>query len=167
MDNYILAELGVEKAAKILEIDAPQVAFFNNEYANSRNINSIFLKDKYLIGFNNSWINDADSLEVFVACFHETRHAFQWKCINGENSAKKSVDSDTVLMWKKEMNNYYQPTSSTIPEAEYINQSIEIDAIAFAHYQMDKFFKIKTIIPNKIYNSVQHILEQYRRNYNV
>ena len=60
----------------------------------------------------------------------------------------------TIQKWKNEMSNYNKPTKKDIPEVEYLNQEIEIDAIAFAHYHMDELFKVKTIIPTQVKQSV-------------
>jgi len=53
------------------------------------------------------------------------------------------------------MYNYNQPTSKDIPEEFYLKQKIEIDAIAFAHYQMKKLFEVKTVIPDIIKDKVE------------
>lgn len=52
------------------------------------------------------------------------------------------------------MTNYSQPTSKEIPEEAYLCQKIEVDAISFAHYLMNKLYKIKSIIPEIIANEV-------------
>lgn len=52
------------------------------------------------------------------------------------------------------MYNYNQPTKKNIPEEEYLKQAIEIDAIAFAHYQMIILFEVKTVIPKLITTEV-------------
>lgn len=59
------------------------------------------------------------------------------------------------------MYNYNQPTSKDIPEEFYLKQKIEIDAIAFAHYQMNKLFEVKTVIPKLISNDVKCQLLEY------
>jgi len=131
------------------------VQFFYNQNYSKRGINSVFLKEKYIIAFNEEWIEQASLLEIQITCFHETRHAFQWKCINGECLEDKAVDPEIVDIWKSEMYNYNQPTSKDIPEEFYLKQKIEIDAIAFAHYQMKKLFEVKTVIPDIIKDKVE------------
>jgi hypothetical protein len=158
MDNYKVAISGTNLAAQILGIEAPKVQFFYNQSYSKRGINSVFLKEKYIIAFNEEWIEQADPLEIQITCFHETRHAFQWKCINGECLRGKVVDPDTLEIWKNEMNNYNQPTQSDNHEEFYLKQKIEIDAIAFAHYQMNKLFEVKTFIPDIIKDKVAKML---------
>lgn len=93
-------------------------------------------------------------MEIQVTCFHESRHAFQWKVIIGEYNGTEVVDSITIQKWKKEMNEYSQPTKKDIPEEEYLMQEIEIDAIAFAHKMMLEYFGVKTFIPDCIKNNI-------------
>ena len=55
-----------------------------------------------------------------------------------------------IEIWKSEMKNYNQPTKRDISEEDYLKQEIEVDAIAFAHYHMNKLFEVKTYIPDII-----------------
>lgn len=150
MDNYEVAINGTTLAARILGIETPDVQFFYNQDFTDKGINSIFLKDKYIIAFNEEWLEQANQMEIQVTCFHESRHAFQWKVINGEYSGSEVVDSLTIQKWKDEMSNYSSPSKKDIPEVEYLKQAIEIDAIAFAHKMMLEHFGVKTMIPECI-----------------
>lgn len=154
-DNYEVAINGTTLAARILGIETPDVQFFYNQDFTNKGINSIFLKEKYIIAFNEEWIEQANQLEIQVTCFHESRHAFQWKVINGEYTETEVVNSLTIQKWIYEMGNYNSPTQKNIPEEEYLKQAIEIDAIAFAHYQMNKLFEVKTVIPDIIKDKVE------------
>ncbi|QWB95799.1 hypothetical protein KHQ89_07715 [Mycoplasmatota bacterium] len=89
-------------------------------------------------------------MEVQVTCFHESRHAFQWKVINSEYNGSEIVDLFIIQKWKDEMNHYNSPTKKDISEVEYLKQEIEIDAIAFAHKMMLEHFNVKTVIPDCI-----------------
>lgn len=161
MDNYEVAINGTTLAARILGIETPDVQFFYNQDLTAKGINSIFLKEKYIIAFNEEWIEQANPMEIQVTCFHETRHAFQWKLIRGEYHGDSNIDSKTIQIWKEEMNSYNSPTKKDIPEEEYLSQKIEIDAIAFAHFQMKKFFEINTSIPSLIKDEVIRLLNNY------
>ena len=114
MDNYIIAEQGVKKAASILEIKTPLIAVFNNKDTNNININSIFLKEDYTICFNESWLDSAGPIEVLITCFHETRHAFQWNTINEVYFGNEKIDKEIIQIWEKEMTHYTQPTKSQV-----------------------------------------------------
>lgn len=161
MDNYEVAINGTTLAARILGIEAPDVQFFYNQDMTEKGINSIFLKERYIIAFNEEWIEQANPMEIQVTCFHETRHAFQWKLITGEYKGESNIDSKTIQIWKEEMNSYNSPTKKDIPEEEYLRQKIEIDAIAFAHLQMNELFEINTIIPDLIKDEVTKLLNNY------
>lgn len=150
MDNYEVAISGTNLAAQILGIEAPEVQFFYNQDLTTKGINSIFLKDEYIIAFNEEWLEQANPMEVQVTCFHESRHAYQWKVINDEYTGTEVIDPMTIDKWKDEMSNYNSPTKKDIPEEKYLRQEIEIDAIAFAHKMMLEHFGVKTIVPQII-----------------
>jgi hypothetical protein len=135
------------------------VQFFYNKDLTKKGINSIFLKERYIIAFNEEWIEHANPMEIQVTCFHETRHAFQWKLIQGEYQGDCNIDSKTIQIWKEEMNSYNSPTKKDIPEEEYLRQKIEIDAIAFAHFQMKKIYNVKSFIPTIIKEEVHEIIK--------
>lgn len=161
MDNYQVAINGTGLAARILGIETPEVQFFYNPDLTDKGINSVFLKEKYIIAFNEEWIEQANPMEIQITCFHETRHAFQWKCITGDYSGKHNTDSKTIQIWKTEMTNYSQPTTKEKPEEAYLNQEIELDAIAFSHFLMNKLYDVKTIIPEIIQHKVESKLLLY------
>jgi hypothetical protein len=160
MDNYQVAINGTKLAAQILGIETPDVQFFYNKDLTSKGINSIFLKDEYIIAFNEEWIEQANPMEIQITCFHESRHAFQWKVITGVYNGAEVVDPPTIQKWKDEMSNYNSPTKKDIPEEEYLNQEIEIDAIAFAHKMMLEYFNVKTVIPSVIEIEIKNILRK-------
>ncbi len=159
MDNYEVAINGTTLAARILGIETPDVQFFYNQDLTAKRINSIFLKEKYIIAFNEEWIEQANPMEIQVTCFHESRHAFQWKLITGEYQGDSNIDSKTIQIWKEEMSNYNSPTKKDIPEEEYLSQTIEIDAIAFAHFQMKKIYNVTSFIPVSIKKEVKEIMK--------
>lgn len=76
MDNYKVAINGTTLAARILGIETPDVQFLYNQDLTKKGINSIFLKVKYIIAFNEEWIEHADPMEIQVTCFHESRQCF-------------------------------------------------------------------------------------------
>ncbi len=137
--------------------------FFYNQDLKEKGINSIFLKDKYIIAYNEEWIEQANPVEIQVTCFHESRHAFQWKVINSEYTGTEVTDPITIQKWKDEMSNYNSPTKKDIPEEEYLMQEIEIDAIAFAHFQVERLYNIKSVIPDIIASEVALKLDYFRR----
>lgn len=161
MDNYTFVINGVILAAKILDICVPNVEFLNEENLPERLMNSIFLKEEYTIVFNKEWIKQTNPIEIQITCFHETRHAFQWKCITGEYSKINEINPFIIKKWKNEMIDYIQPTGCTNIDFEYLNQDIEIDAIAFSHYQMNKIFDINSTIPKVIAKKVYEKINEF------
>ena len=155
MDNFEVAMSGVTLAARILNIKTPDVRFFNDLELNKKGINAVFLKEKIIIAFNEVWISSANILEIQTTCFHETRHVFQYLIVSGKYKGKENIEQATINTWKKDMENYEKPSGVLENDEDYLKQDIEIDAIAFTHYYMDELFKVKTIIPSKIYDNVQ------------
>lgn len=153
MDNYEIAMTGVEIASKILEIRTPEVRFFVNEDINNKGINAVFLRDDNIVGFNETWLNSVEWLEVMVTCFHESRHAFQHEVINDKYNGNIKIDSATKELWTKETNDYKSRFNDSSDDV-YLIQDLDLDAIAFAHKMMLEHFEIKTIIPETIKNLV-------------
>lgn len=119
----------------------------------------MFLPDIYVIVFNNEWLRNAKMEEVIICSIHETRHGYQKACIDYNDIAEQE-DPFLVSMWEKDFKNYVKPSSFT--NESYIMQEIEIDAIAFSHYAMNKVFNINTFIPKnikeKVYEKIIKIL---------
>jgi len=158
MDNYEIAMTGVEIASKILGIKTPEVRFFVNEYINNKGINAVFLRDDNIVGFNETWLNSVELLEVMVTCFHESRHAFQHEVINARYSGSIKIDSATKELWTKETNDYKSRLNDSSDDV-YLIQDLELDAIAFAHKMMLEHFEIKTIIPEEIKSLIKIRIE--------
>jgi len=97
-------------------------------------------------------------MEVLITCFHECRHAFQWKVITGDYRGTEVINPRIIEIWKNEMGNYNQPLQNNIAEENYLKQQVEIDAIAFAHKMMLEHFDITTFIPSSIKKEVDLIL---------
>ena len=163
MDNYEIAITGVEIASKILGIKTPDVRFFVNDDINKKGINAVFLRNDNIIGFNETWLESVEWLEVMVTCFHESRHAFQHEVINNRYNGNIKIDSTTKELWVKETSEYKSKFTNSSDET-YLMQDMEIDAIAFAHKMMLEHFEIKTIVPDSIRNKVSLKLDNNKLN---
>lgn len=150
MDNFEVAISGVALAARILNIKTPDVRFFNDLELNKKGINAAFLKEKMIIAFNEVWISSANILEIQTTCFHETRHVFQYLVVSGKYKGKEIIEQATINTWRQDMENYENPSGVLENDEDYLTQDIEIDAIVFAHQQMIKHFKVKTVIPKSV-----------------
>jgi hypothetical protein len=158
MDNYEIAMTGVEIASRFLGIKTPQVRFFVNEDINNKGINAVFLRNDNIIGFNDTWLESVEWLEVMVTCFHESRHAFQHEVINDRYSGNIKIDSGTKNLWIKETNDYKSKFNDSTDDV-YLIQDLELDAIAFAHKMMLEHFEVKTIIPEEIKSLIKFRIE--------
>lgn len=80
--------------------------------------------------FNDKWLESANELEILTTRFHETKHAYQYHCIQS-NSRE---DQETINTWKREFEGYSKPSNTNNPKNDesYLIQAIEIDAIAFS-----------------------------------
>ncbi|MBI9008664.1 MAG: hypothetical protein JEZ05_01420 [Tenericutes bacterium] len=159
MDNFEVAMSGVALAARILNIKTPDVQFFNDINLNEKGINAVFLKEKMIIAFNEVWILSANTLEIQTTCFHETRHVFQYLVVSGKYKGKEIIKQATINTWKQDMENYERPSGVLENDEDYLTQDIEIDAIAFAHYHMNKLFDVSSLIPEVIRAQVSELIK--------
>jgi hypothetical protein len=147
-----IALKGVRKASNILNITPPEVYFANGFDFPNPKISSIYRYKENMIIFNEDWVNRSHQVEVIITAFHETRHAYQYHCIK----TKSKEDIETIKVWEKEFNQYERPSGKNTPKSDtdYLNQSIEIDAIAFAYQLMKELFDVEIKIPKEIKDAV-------------
>lgn len=144
---------GVEIASKMLNIKTPEVYFNPYNDISNPNVSSIYLKSRGAIVFNETWLDNANELEILITCFHEARHAYQHYCIQ----TKSRENEATINIWKREFENYQKASSTNNPvnDKSYLFQAIEIDAIAFAYHQMKELFDVQVKIPESIVDKVK------------
>lgn len=152
MDNFKLVPMGVEMASEILGIKMPKVHFFMDQEVHYEGINAVYIKEDNIINFNRIWLYSIDNLEVMATCFLQARHAFQHEVINSTYKGDLKTSQETIDLWTKESNNF----KSTIKynNDEYLMQDLVIDAVAFSHLMMLKYFEVKTVIPEEIKDQV-------------
>lgn len=85
------------------------------------------------IELNSNYLEKQDCEELFNTILHESRHAFQNKCIENPNSV--TVKNNVIEVWRDNFENYISPQFDF--EA-YENQEIEKDANYFADSVMKK-----------------------------
>ena len=85
------------------------------------------------IELNSNYLEKADCEDLLNTILHESRHAFQNKCIDTPNSV--TVKDNIIEVWKDNFDNYIRPDEDF--EA-YENQEIEKDANYFADSVMKK-----------------------------
>ena len=152
MNNHEVAINGVKIIAKILNIPVPHISFFDPSEVSNNEITGMYLFESGEIIFNEEWIAKSQWIEVIVTAFHETRHAYQGYCIRTKSMESK----DTLDKWEYETLNYIRPSgkNNEVDDYDYLNQSIEIDAIGFTHHKIYEFFGVKTLLPKFIKDSI-------------
>lgn len=82
--------------------------------------------------------NCRNEIEMLIVITHELRHQYQYDVCAIDEMAKLE-DSQTVVQWKKNFNNY-----SSLGNETYSCQPLEVDAEVFTFFLMYKLFGIKT-----------------------
>lgn len=85
------------------------------------------------IELNSKLLENPDCKELLNTILHESRHAFQQKCIDNPDSV--TVKENIIEVWRDNMKNYIPPG---LDFEAYENQEIEKDANYFADSVMRK-----------------------------
>ena len=149
--DYI--EKMVNRCGVILNIPKPDVELHKFE---SDEVSAMFIPSSYTILVNTLWLDSANPIEIFITICHEMRHAYQFYRVNND---KVTNDNKWLIQkWKEEFDNYCYPQ-----DERFLEQEIEIDAIAFAHFMTLKYLDERTVIPDnikkKVYLRIQQITE--------
>lgn len=159
MADLNVAVQGVEIASSILNVPMPEVYFISKEELPNGEITGIFINKDYQVVFNEDWVINSTEIEVLITCFHETRHAYQ------SYSIQHNINESQELLekWDYEKNNYISPSGLNDESAdyEYLSQDIEVDAIAWTHYQIKELLNLKTVIPKNIEPLINRKLKKY------
>ncbi|HNZ50107.1 MAG TPA: hypothetical protein PLW60_01155 [Bacilli bacterium] len=120
----------------------------------------LFSKDNYQININEDAIKKLSDLEITAAMIHETRHAYQWfQIIHPE---KATETEEQIMVWQQEFAHYIQPIHD---EELFLNQHLEIDAVAFTAIVTKLLFRQDLIIPEivkeKVYARINQMQKQY------
>ncbi len=141
MNNCQIIYIGLNIAAKDLNINVPNYDFVSGCFFSTPHITAMYLPSEDTILFNEDWIKSADTNEVLATSFHEVRHVYQKKQIDLYFSNRKvSECAETIFRWKKEFDYYHQPNSSE-NEKKYVYQEIEKDSIFYASKLITNIFK--------------------------
>ena len=159
MHNLDIANAGVQIVAKLLNFPAPELFIIEQNKLPNSEITGMYKFDDNEIIFNEDWVLRSDWTEVIITAFHEMRHAYQGYCIRTQSREPQS----TLDKWENETLNYIMPSgkNNEIDDESYLKQEIEIDAIAFAHKMMFKYFEVKTLIPDSIKSAIKRKLYQF------
>lgn len=149
--DYI--EKMVNRCGVILNIPKPDVELYKFE---SDEVSAMFIPSNYSIVVNSLLLDSTNPIEIFITICHEMRHAYQFYRVNNPIVTK---ENEEILQKKKEeFDNYCYPQ-----DERFLEQEIEIDAIAFAHFMTLKYLGERTVIPDnikkKVYLRIQQITE--------
>lgn len=152
MERLALPYYGVQIAAKFMEIPLPQITYISQSQLPNPTITAMYLQETKEIVFNKDWVLQANWLEIIATSFHECRHAYQHYCVE----TMSIENEETRDKWAVELLRYFQPNADKPQnhDVDYLQQSIEIDAIAFTHCHIMLLFSVETIIPYSIKNQV-------------
>ena len=138
--------LGTQMAAKILDIKEPNISFLPDQKGANSDISAVFIPQTYTIAFHKTWLEEASEIEVLSCTFHEMRHAYQYEQERLMVSQKASESTERILKWKEERSMYQVPLIGKHAQAHYLNQEIEIDAVAFSSLVMKLMFGVQSSI---------------------
>ncbi|MDD3122435.1 MAG: hypothetical protein PHC62_02845 [Candidatus Izemoplasmatales bacterium] len=154
LDNQEIALMGIKIASELLHISSVCTDFLGEDFFGGKQISSLFIPSIYKIVFNTLWMEKVNMEEVLASAFHETRHAYQKRCVDFRNRNDFKEDKETINLWENEFWDYAIPKDGTKCNESYLHQSIEIDAIAFSHMLLLHLFSIKTVIPKSVKDQV-------------
>lgn len=151
----------VQKTCYILGIEKKlNVVFQDGMFFKSNDVNALIDAKTWEILFNLNWMEEAGSLDVVLACFHEVRHAYQMLNVMG---ILKTESDDRIATWKHDFDNYFIPDSKESIENDiFLHFDVEIDAISFACYMMDKMFNVEAYIPEITRNLIEERMKEIK-----
>lgn len=83
--------------------------------------------DNNTIRLNSNYLENSDCKDLMNTLLHESRHAFQHRCVNHPESC--DVSPKVIEVWKENQKHYIRPEDDFVA---YENQPIERDANDFA-----------------------------------
>lgn len=149
INNKEFVQQIVTSISNFLEIPACQVSYLKLD-GDYQNVTGFFVKEKYLINVNLLVMNKLSDLELAAFIIHEVRHAYQY--IQVKELIPVKEEKETLNKWQEEIYSYCQPHANS---NQYLQQTIEIDAIAFTAYFCKRFFQQNLIIPKAIEKNVK------------
>ena len=149
----------VTSISNFLEIPACHVSYLKLD-GDYQNVTGFFVKEKYLINVNLLVINRLSDLELAAFIIHEVRHAYQYVQVKELLPVKE--DKEIINKWQDEIYSYCQPHADS---NQYLQQTVEIDAIAFTAYFCKRFFQQNLIVPKEIEKDVKTRISEIELTY--
>jgi hypothetical protein len=147
----------LEFASRLLWLEEILIEFKPESFFANLNIDAVFLKENFTIVVNLNWLERVGISDFTATVLHETRHAYQYAQVEyGEYMMYREPDS-TVNVWKKEFENYTPSTGTEHNDADYIQQEVEVDAVAFEKQMMKELLDINMNVHHLIRDRVNAI----------
>lgn len=155
-----IIKLGIEMASKLLDVKEPNVSYLPIRKATNQDVSAVYIPETNTISYNKTWLDQSSEVDILAATFHEVRHAYQYEMEKAMLKGKEVAEIELVKKWKEERSLYQVPLIGKHPQVHYLNQEIEIDAVAFAHLVMRTMFGMKSHIPLSVKTKVQHRMKE-------
>ncbi len=164
VDKKFLAEFGVLVAKKILKLDELDILlmFKQPTWFHNNDVTATFLRDTYIIVYNEEWLENSSDLEIIACSFHEARHAYQQAQIDFREQLEIQEPIETVDKWKVEIGCYKKSTGDINNDTEYLMQEIEIDATAFEQFLIKELFNVEPDVYFEIKDEIISRLAEYK-----
>ena len=78
-----------------------------------------------------------NDMDLYIILAHEIRHIYQYIALYQDDELNQELSSEEIKVWDKELKTYKNSLDST-----YVEQEIEIDAIAFSYIVCRAIFNI-------------------------
>ena len=79
-----------------------------------------------------------NEMTLFIIFAHEIRHIYQYIALYEDDELRSELKLEDIRLWKQEMSDYQDSSDES-----YINQGIEIDAVAFSYVVCEVIFGIE------------------------
>lgn len=164
VDKRVIAEFGVLVAKKILRLFEFDIMLMFKEASLFKNkeTTATFLRETYVIVFNNKWLDNSSDVEIIACAFHEVRHAYQQAQIDFREQLEIQETKEVIKIWKDEIKDYKQSTGKYDNDTEYLSQELEIDATAFEKFLITELFNVEHDIHFEIRDIVNKRLTDFK-----
>lgn len=145
--------------SQVLKIPPCKITYLHlpEEYSG---VACMFMHDVYQINVNEDVFKKMADLEVTAGIIHEMRHAYQWFQVKNPNLSKEPPE--IIQQWQTEFFEYVQPLNG---DDLFMQQSLEIDAVAFTALITKLLFrqtlKLPESIKEKVYQRITQIEKEY------
>jgi len=155
-ERYLLQ---IEETLALLQRRQPCSVIFAEFPPSHETVVSMFERTSNTIYFNMDLIENISEEELVGLLIHEGRHAYQWFQVTNPDSRLEK--QEVIAKWQSEFDNYTQPKSNGF-EREYVEQELEIDAVAFTKIQLDKLDMGNLIVPKEISSRVEARIKEIK-----